>query len=1265
MGGNSIQVLILVSCWLLMISRTAGQLLGSNKISVAVRDKALPLGVSQIIMAPTNNIVGTNVEGPLKQNVPAFGASVAWTPTTTGMPRVIIGSVGAMTSINGRIVYGAAYVYICEQYSFSLLQTILPPDALGEPGLSPFTRYGAMIYASQNSVSSPVLTGTNLWIGQSFASVQDRSDESVYFYSASTLTTGLTRENYRWQQTIRIQVQQSCNFGSAMVVSSDDLTVVVGAPAYPGLSPVDSAYNLAGPTAGRAFVFAWNSATKSYSAQSILTAAQAGYAREVGFGVAVAMSGNTFVVGALGSADVTGQLTVGLGNLYVYTIQAPQSGLSGEQSALSTSRFSQVIAGMPVSSPFSISMVGNYICVGVQDRAEVVILLSTPITPTTPTPNYNQRTVIGGLKTATANSGMGQIVVAQMVDDLLYVYMGQPNRNVGAIFVAAAPNSIQVRDLGIQGGLEPGFGTSIAFNAGGNYLFAGNFLNQPHVLVISIYFETFGLKALKQRLISNDVQTAGSGVFSNFGAVVAGQSNSAQSIICVGASLGPTLMGRVYIYSLLRSSRTFSLQAEIVGSQGTNFGAAVATMLSTGSDIAIVVGAPSINGITQRAYVDIFIAPAQQGASILHMTKGIQRLLDPMCIPLSDQFSCGSNYGGTIVVDGQRVVVGAHNFGVQAGTGRVYVYVADLTRSKDSMFGMAQTLQSPASEFGFGVALAMGPVDQNPNTPPVPLALQTTVSRRGVTTTTTTLLFVAAMGLPRTASSRFPFTQSQGVGMCYIYVNTGNSRSPFSQLQVLTDTPVELPSSLAGTGAAQSIAMKGQDLYIGTIWRNQVRFYRYNGKDAYKLAQTISSPYGERNFGGGFGVSLQVAGTNRALIVGAVGNGTAFMYLNKAPVNQAGKFELIRVLSARPLADQFGMSVAAAGDSVIIGAPGANIASIYPLPDILKLPEAKLSAAPTPRSPNSAPVFFIQPTFSPVTRSPTARNTKAPTISPTIAPSNPQPTLQPTMTPSTFPTPGTGTGAVFADQPQTGGGSNGGSGSQTGGGGYGGGNGGLQPDVSSSSEEQKDKGASKNLGATIAGVVVGVVVLIGVVLFFLYCKNRHNDEKLAKQLVAKMASSGDLNPPLTPFFGDHRPSMSRGSAGAFDHHQVYNRQSFSAHEPASPHFSEHGPSRPSMSRASMNVPESRGSIVHGMGRPVSMMPPGHARGPGGSRPPERLSIQQKYPPPPGGPPPLNSSPAWERNSMANPNRARGVGGSPEVERFSLASRPPPQVHDDL
>ena len=772
---------------------------------------------------------------------------------------------------------------------------------------------------------------------------------------------------------------------------------------------------------GLAYVFQWVASSKLFTMQAVLKASQFGpqYGNEYGFGTSVALSGNMFAVGSLGGADVTGQLAQGIGNVYIYVLQAPAPGTSGAMSAFSTAQPVQVIANMPVSNAMAISMAGNYLCVGIQNQATVNIMMTAPVTTANPIPNFDptKRWQVGS-RTTSAGTGMGQIVVATMIDGLLYVYMGQPDKNVGAVFVSTDRGLNTFRELGIQGGLTPGFGTSIVWNTrrGGNYLFAGNFLNNPHALIINVYYEWFGKSAQQQRLVSNDLQTKDSGVFSNFGSMISGNSNSAGSIIAVGASLGPSLMGRLYIYSLMRnlSPPTFSLQGQLAGSPGTNFAAAVATMLSSGEDIAIVVGAPSTTGSTTTAYVDIFIANVgNNGNNLLPSGTGIQRLVAPPCVPLADQFSCGANFGGSVVVDGTRIIVGAHNFGVQPGTGRVYVYVADLSQPRTNQFSLYQILVSPPSEYGFGAGIALGNVQQNVNTPPPTNAqIDTSSPIPGQQLQTINMLYVGAMGNPQNLRGAFPYNQPQGVGSAYVYVNVGlvnGNGQPYSILQSLQNTPIQIMSSVAGTGAPTSIITQGNDLFMGNIWRNEVRYYRYNGVKSYTLLQTLRSPYGGNN-AGCFGASLFAVSSNRGLIVGAPNNGTVFMYLNAAPNSMNGQFNLIRVLSAMPTANQFGAAVSSSGDRIVVGAPGASIVSLFPLTEILKLPAAQLTitpttpptANPTTRAPTARPGTPTAPLTRPTTLSPTRNPSSAPSRIPTVFPTT-RSTTRPTPVPTGYP----------------------------------------------------------------------------------------------------------------------------------------------------------------------------------------------------------------------------------------------------------------------
>lgn len=204
----------------------SAQTLGSG-INTAVSAEALTNGVAQILMAPPNQ---GSLQEPNGGLVPLFGASIGWSPTTTGQPRTAIGSPGAINSAGTATVYGAVYVYDSEQFSFTLLQTLLPPSQPGSPGLETFSRFSATIAMSQNSVQSPVVSGTNLFVGQPFSTLQARSDETVYFYSATVQTTDMTRSRYLPVQALRLTTASSCRFGSSLALAPDDATLIVGAP---------------------------------------------------------------------------------------------------------------------------------------------------------------------------------------------------------------------------------------------------------------------------------------------------------------------------------------------------------------------------------------------------------------------------------------------------------------------------------------------------------------------------------------------------------------------------------------------------------------------------------------------------------------------------------------------------------------------------------------------------------------------------------------------------------------------------------------------------------------------------------------------------------------------------------------------------------------------------------------------------------------------------------------------------------------------------
>jgi hypothetical protein len=853
-------------------------------------------------------------------------------------------------------VYGAVYVYNTPNYAYSFLQVLQPPRGAGAPSLDQDFRFGATLAASR-SPNSGVLTGSNLFVGAPFAQVKSRGDEAVYFYSASQATQGLTTANYVLTQTLNLGASMSSRFGAALAVSPDDTRVLVGAPAYVNLSPVNVAFNFAGPTNGRAYLFVWNSNNQAYTMQALLQASQAGslFAREVGFGVAVAMSGNIVIVGSMGSSDVTGQQRAGVGNLYVWTIGQPRNGLMGGASAASAPVFLQAIASLPISNPMALNFIGNYVAVGVQLRSQVVVLLNR--NQGNRVPNFNgtiasrSRIIISASRRAGSDTGMGQVVTAGIFDGRYYLYCGQPNNGngVGNVYISRDVRSLSFTNIsGVTGGILPGFGASMVFNGAGNYLFAGNFLNQPHALVLSVYFEVLGARAGPQRLVSNDAQTQGMGVFSNFGSVVvaagssSGRANS-NSLVAIGASSGPTQDGRVYIYNGAQGS-SFSLQAVLAGTAGSNFGAAVKIRVA-GSAFGMIVGAPNPAG----GYVNLYTA-----ASAQNMNNNIvaqQQLRDPNCTPTGGRISCGSNFGGSVAMDGQTIVAGAHNFGQQAGTGRVYIYAPATPRGGIQRFSLAQTLVSPRSEFGFGVSVALSSLSRTSGG-----------GRNGRIRNLRTIngqfqiLIVGSMGLPLSQSMIYPFNNRINTGNAYIYVRTTAPRAPWSVLQVLRNVPINLETSVVGTGSTQSLAVSNSNLYIGTVRRNMVYVYRFNGANRYSLLQTIVSPNCRNprgdTLGGSFGASIFADRQNNGLAVGAPRNGTVFFFSwTNAGSRSSGqtRFRLIRAISAQPNANSFGSALDFISSRFVIGAPGANIAAAYLQSRIIALPQARPSSSPTPQ----------------------------------------------------------------------------------------------------------------------------------------------------------------------------------------------------------------------------------------------------------------------------------------------------------------------------
>ena len=850
-----------------------------------------------------------------------------------------VGSTNAIfnNGPGGTPAYGAVYVYNSLNYAFSFQQVVTPPATAGSPALVMGYSFGAVIAASRRS-STAVLSGTNLFVGAPFTTPQSRGDEAVFFYSATMQTAGVTVGPYSLVQTLRLQRTYSTMFGSSMAVSADDSTIIVGAPGYVGLPQSNSAFTLQGPLAGAAYVFQWVPTSGgtaisngAYTMLAILqppsnvaTSANPNPAQEAGFGVAVAMSGNIFAVASLGSSDLTGQLNAGTGLLYIYTLGSSAGG-QGQASAASVPRLVQRVPNMPVSNPLALSMSGNFLIVGVQRTATVQLILNANALTPGAQPDYAQtlpsfRTTIAASTGAAGNSGMGQVVTSQMVNGRLYVYIGQPNANTGQVYISANSNSVVFTSFGVASGLLPGFGCSVVFNSRGNYMYAGNFINQPHALVLSIYFEQLGAAAVGQRLVSNDAQTAGAGVFSNFGSVVAASVSGSANIIAVGASLGPTNDGRVYLYTLMGQS--FSLQAVLAGTAGSNFGSAV-DILNIGSAVGIVVGAPNVQG----AYVNLYLA--SQATNLGSTTTPYQQLVDPRCVPITNTISCGANFGGSVVTDNSQIIVGAHNFGLQPGTGRVYVYRQNNNNYGGiGFFSLQQTINSPPAEYGFGVSVALTMLSQNAHQRPL----------TGMTSGRFAALIVASSGLPQSQAPNWP-NMPNNVGGAYVYVRVANS---FSILQMLINVPCPLVTGYTGTGSTQALAVSERNIYIGSVWRNMVYVFQYNGISRYSQQQVLQSPNGLA-FGGAFGSAMYANPANNGLAISAPLNGTVFFY----SLDPTRGFLLIRVLSAAPSANSFGAAIDFSAARFIIGAPGANVAGVYMESALMALPFAQPSPSPT------------------------------------------------------------------------------------------------------------------------------------------------------------------------------------------------------------------------------------------------------------------------------------------------------------------------------
>ncbi len=679
-------------------------------------------------------------------------------------------------------------------------------------------------------------------------------------------------------------------FGSAVATSADGSTLVVGAPQGDRDPEAADGIDL-----GQAYVYRRSRVGLSWEIAARLDSADASPGRGLGHAVAVSSNGSTIVVGAPGAG-------AGAGALYVY--REPAGGWAGQQNPNETLVASDAAPGADFG--WAVAIDGSLVVAGAPS-ATVASLVGAGA-------GYVFEDAGGGFVqrarlTATSPQAMA-LLGAAVAAGGTWVALGEPARDAGAdvdagsVAVYERPgggweDAVPTQVLAVAGAAdELGFGLALD----GTQLVAGLPGHAGSAGQARVYERTGSVWSLSATLSAG----AGGAAGDRFGASVA----LAGTTAAVGApGFGATDAGAAFVFERPPGgwSGTQNPTARLdTGEAGAALGDAVAlgsswvVAGSTGSDAAALdAGA---------AYA--FLRPATGWATT--------SLEDARVTALGFDATAAGDYGAAVAVDGDTLVVG-HPLDdhVANDEGSAYVYVRSL--AGDTWEVAARLVASPANPFGdverFGTSVA---VDGDVIVVGAPYYdLVKASSDEGVA-----FVFVKPPGgwsgtLTQTArlqaSVPNPFNANEHVGIS-----------------------VAIEGDLIAVGAdSYELAHAASDEGAVFLYQRPPGGWSGTLTETARLTASVPNPF-DTPEGLGRSVAIDgdliVAGANLYDVVAAgSADGAAFVYL-RPPGGWSGNLtETARLTASVPNpfnhTERFGLSVAASGDTIVVGAEGYDLVS--------------------------------------------------------------------------------------------------------------------------------------------------------------------------------------------------------------------------------------------------------------------------------------------------------------------------------------------------
>ena len=329
---------------------------------------------------------------------------------------------------------------------------------------------------------------------------------------------------------------------------------------------------------------------------------------------------------------------------------------------------------------------------------------------------------------------------------------------------------------------------------------------------------------------------------------------------------------------------------------GAHLGEAVAVSGDT-----VVVGAPNENNARGAVYV--YVRPTGEWT--------ISTISETAKLTVSG-LGNGSEFGASVAISGDTIVVGAP--GEEADKGAAYVFVRPASgdwqnvTAADARLTETEPARQPDDRFGASVAVSGDTV---------------------------------AIGAPATDDTTHP-------GMAYVFSRPGSGWTDATPNAILSDTNVAV-----GDSFGQSVATHGNTVVVGAplddfgangttqVDRGSAYIYLKPGSGWVNATEAdffLASENGQA--GDHFGVSVAIREDGKVVVVGAEYATPAVVTLDAAAAaNQGLAYVFIRPdegwvadptedailsIAAGSSSDQFGHAVGISGDTIVVGAPGKD-----------------------------------------------------------------------------------------------------------------------------------------------------------------------------------------------------------------------------------------------------------------------------------------------------------------------------------------------------